>query len=166
MQNIYANQQWIYIALIFFGIIGYIAFIRWRDRKWIENRFGDQKILAMSFGVNYFGRASEPGKPRKSSGFLLLLPDRLFYRSRTIGLELTIIGENIARVYPDNSIKGYNLHQSVVKIDFINEDNEHDSAAFKVPYPPQWVQAIEHNLLEKSQKLEARKQRVEPRSKK
>ena len=147
MNNIYANQQWIYIALIFFGIIGYISFIRWRDRKWIENRFSGQKILAMSFGVNYFGRASEPGKPRKSSGFLLLLPDGLFYRSRTARLELHIAGNKIAHVYPDNSIKGVNLHQSVMKIDFINENNDRDSAAFKVPYPPQWIQAIENNLL-------------------
>ena len=147
MNNLYANQGWLFIAFIFFGIIGYIAFIRWRDRKWIENRFGDQKILAMSFGVNYFGRASEPGKPRKSSGFLLLLQDQIFYRSRTARLELSIDGDKIARVYPDNSIKGYNLHQSVVKIDFINENDDRDAAAFKVPYPPQWIQAIQHNLL-------------------
>jgi len=150
MPNFLANQQWIYIALIFFGIIGYISFIRWRDRKWIETRFGGQKILAMSFGVNYFGRASEPGKPRKSSGFLLLFPDGLFYRSRTARLELSIDGNQIARVYPDNSIKGVNLHQSVMKIDFINENNDRDSAAFKVPYPPQWIQAIENNLLRKT----------------
>ncbi|MEK6196075.1 MAG: hypothetical protein N2F24_17820 [Deltaproteobacteria bacterium] len=149
MNNLYANQGWIFIALIFFGIIGYIAFIRWRDRNWIENRFGDKKILAMSFGVNYFGRASEPGKPRKSSGFLLLLQDQIFYRSRTARLELSIAGDKIARVYPDNSIKGYNLHQSVVKIDFINENDDKDAAAFKVPYPPQWVHAIENNFLKK-----------------
>ena len=153
MHNLYANQQWIYIALIFFGIIGYVAFIRWRDRKWIETRFGDQKILAMSFGVNYFGRASEPGKPRKSSGFLLLLPDQVFYRSRTARLELSIVGRKIAHVYPDNSIKGYNLHQSVMKIDFINEHDEKDSAAFKVPYPPQWIRAIENNLLKNNPTL-------------
>ncbi|MCG6908930.1 MAG: hypothetical protein LJE94_02260 [Deltaproteobacteria bacterium] len=147
MQNLYANQQWVYIALIFFGIIGYIAFIRWRDRQWIEKRFGHAKILAMSFGVNYFGREAEPGKPGKSSGFLLLLEDRLFYRSRTARLELEIIGQNIARVYPDSSIKGVELHQSVMKIDFINENRDRDSVAFKVPYPPQWIRAIENNLL-------------------
>jgi len=147
MTGIYANQQWVFIAIIFFGIIAYIAYIRWRDRKWIEKRFSGQKVLAMSFGVNYFGRASEPGKPRKSSGFLLLLPDQLFYRSRTASLELSIPGNTIAHVYPDNSLKGVNLHQSVVKIDFVNENNDRDSAAFKVPYPPQWIHAIENNLL-------------------
>ena len=146
MPNFLATQQWMLIALVVFGIIAYIAFIRRRDRKWIERRFGDSKILAMSFGVNYFGRASEPGKPRKSSGFLLLLSDRLFYRSRMAGLELDIPGKHIVQVYPGTSIKGLNLHQSVMKVDFINEKEMKDCAAFKVPYPPQWIQAIQNNI--------------------
>jgi hypothetical protein len=147
LTGIYANQQWVFIAIIFFGIIAYIAFVRWRDRKWIENRFKGQKVLAMSFGVNYFGRASEPGKPRSCNGFLLLLPDRLFYRSRRNGLELSIAGDKIASAYPDTSLKGVNLHQSVMKIDFVNENNDRDSTAFKVPYPPQWINAIKTHLL-------------------
>ena len=146
MTGIYANQQWVFIAIIFFGIIAYIAFIRWRDRKWIEARFGQQKVLAKSFGVNYFGRASEPGKPRRSSGFLLLLTDRLFYRSRTAKIELDIPAVKLAKVYPGTSIKGVELHQSVMKIDFINEHNNRDVAAFRVPYPPQWINAIQNNL--------------------
>lgn len=140
------NQQWLLVAIVVFGIIGYIAFIRWRDRKWIEARFGQQKILAMSFGVNYFGRAGEPGKPRRSSGFLLLMPDRLFYRSRTARIELDIPASKIAQVYPGTSIKGVELHQSVMKVDFINEKNQRDSAAFRVPYPPQWIRAVQNNL--------------------
>jgi len=149
MQNLYANNQWIIIAVIFFGIIGYVAFIRWRDRKWIEDRFKGKKVLAMSFGVNYFGRASEPGRPRKSAGFLLLLEDGVFYRSRAAGLELNIPGSNIAHVYPGDSIKGVRLHQSVVIIDFLNENDNRDSAAFKVPYPPQWINTIQNHLIKK-----------------
>jgi hypothetical protein len=140
------------IALIFFGIIAYIAWVRWRDRRWIEERFGSQKILAMSFGINYFGRAAEPGSPRRSSGVLLLLSDRLFYRSRIKKIELEIPASSISRVYHDRSHKGIDLHQSLVKIDFINSKNEKDTAAFKVPYPPQWMQAIENNLLKKSKR--------------
>jgi hypothetical protein len=149
MMAFYQNQQWIIIAIVFFGIIAYIAWVRWRDRKWIEDRFGSQKILAMSFGVNYFGSATESGPPRKSSGFLLLLSDRLFYRSRLKKIELEIPGSDIARIYHDRSHKGTNLHQSLVKIDFINAKKERDTAAFKVPYPPQWMQAIENTLLKK-----------------
>ena len=147
--DILKGQQWMIIAVVFFGIMGYIAWIRWRDRKWIDERFGRHTILAMSFGVNYFGSATEPGSPRRSSGFLLLLPDRLFYRSRLKKLELEIPANNIARVYHDKTHKGVNLHQSMVKIDFINSENQKDTAAFKVPYPPQWIQAIENNLMKK-----------------
>jgi hypothetical protein len=147
MIEFYKNQQWIVIALAFFGILAYIAIIRWRDRKWIDERFGNQNLRATSFGVNYFGRATEPGKPRRSSGFLLLLPGSLFYRSRVKKIELEIPGSRIARVYHDRTHKGVDLHTSLVKIDFINSENQRDTAAFKVPYPPQWMQAIKNTLL-------------------
>ncbi|MDH3884513.1 MAG: hypothetical protein OET63_09875 [Desulfobacterales bacterium] len=143
------NQQWVIIAVVFFGIIGYIVWMRWRDRKWIDERFGSRPILAMSFGVNFFGKTSEPGKPRRSSGFLLLLSDQLFYRSRVKKIELEIPGARIARVYHDRSHKGVDLHQSLVKIDFVNDQNQKDTAAFKVPYPPQWMQAIDNALIKK-----------------
>ena len=149
MLDILKHQQWIVIALIFFGFLAYIAIIRWRDRKWINERFGDQNLRAMSFGITYFGQATEPGKPRRSSGFLLLLPDSLFYRSRIKKIELEIPGSRIARVYHDRGHKGVDLHVSLVKIDFFNARNQKDTAAFKVPYPPQWIHAIENNLMKK-----------------
>jgi len=152
MVEFFKTQQWMIIAVVFFGIMAYIVSIRWRDRKWIDERFGSYKILAMSFGVSYFGSASDPGAPRRSSGFLLMLPDRLFYRSRLKKLELEIPAARIARVYHDRSHKGIDLHQSLIKIDFINSENEKDTAAFKVPYPPQWIKAIENNLVKKAKK--------------
>ena len=149
MIDLLKTQQWLIIAVVFFGIMAYIAWIRWRDRKWIDERFGKDKIVAMSFGVNFFGSATEPGSPRRSSGFLILLSDRLFYRSRFKKLELEIPAAQIARVYHDKIHKGVNLHQSLVKIDFVNSQNQKDTAAFKVPYPPQWINAIENSLLKK-----------------
>ena len=151
MLDIIKHQQWIVIALVFFGILAYIAIIRWRDRKWIDERFGNRNLQAMSFGVNYFGRATEPGKPGRSSGFLLLLPDSLFYRSRIKKIELEIPGSRIARVYHGRSHKGMDLHMSLMKIDFINSENQRDTAAFKVPYPPQWINAIENSLVKNRQ---------------
>jgi hypothetical protein len=147
MLDIIKHQQWIVIALAFFGILAYVAVIRWRDRKWIDGRFGNRNLRAMSFGVNYFGQATEPGKPRRSSGFLLLLPDSLFYRSRVKKIELKIPGSRIARVYHDHTHKGVDLHTSLVKVDFFNDRNQKDTVAFKVPYPPQWINAIENSLL-------------------
>lgn len=145
------HQQWVYFALIVVGIISYIAFIRWRDRRWIESQFGNKNVHAVSFGVNYWGRATEPGKPRRSAGFLLLLPDRIVYRSRIKKIELQIPGSKIARVYHETNHKGVDLHQSLVKIDFLNSNNERDTAAFRVPYPPQWINAIENTLIKKAQ---------------
>ena len=140
------QQQWLIIAA-FFGIIVYIIWIRYRDRQWIKNRFGKNRAKAMSFGVNSYVMASRTGKPKSSSGFLLLLPDRLFYRSRFARLELDIPGDRIVRVYHGTGLKGVELHHSVVKIDFFDAHNEKDTVAFKVPYPPQWISAIENTLI-------------------
>ena len=144
-------MQWLIFAFVFFGIIAYIAWIRWRDRQWINARFDPKAVKAMSFGVNYFGLSSEAGKPKRSSGFLLLLNDRLFYRSRIKKIELSIPGNRIRRVTHDRSHKGVNLHQSVVKVVFENERQEEDAAAFRLPYPPQWMRAIEHAFLDFSE---------------
>ena len=144
--NFFGNQQWLLIALVFFGFLAYVAWIRRRDHRWIENHFGKDRVKAMSFGVNYFGRTTEPGGPRRSSGFLLLLSDRLFYRSRVAGLELEIPGAHIVGVTHDRRHKGVDLHQSVIRVDFKTAEGVRDSAAFKVPYPPQWIQAIQVTL--------------------
>jgi hypothetical protein len=78
-----------------------------------------------------------------------LFSDVLFYRSRVKKIELEIPGARIARIYHDRTHKGVDLHQSLVKIDYLNEQGQKDTAAFKVPYPPQWMQAIENALLKK-----------------
>ena len=155
MQEFWSQQQWLIIALIFFGILFYVAWIRWRDRKYIAKRFAGNPVLAMSFGVNYFGRTTESVAPRRSSGFLLLLSDRLFYRSRFAKVELEIPLAHIARVYHDRVHKGVNLHQSLVKIDFLSDEKKKDCAAFKVPYPPQWIAAIENKLSKKKKKTDS-----------
>lgn len=136
------DQQWIFFAVIFFGIIGYVSWIRWLDHRWIESRFSKEKVIAMSFGVNYFGKTSDPGGPKRSSGFLVLTHNGILYRSRRSNLVVEVAGANIENIYPDSAHKGVDLHQSVIKIDFSNETGNSDSVAFRVPYPPQWINAI------------------------
>jgi hypothetical protein len=148
MTNFLLHQQWVIIALVFFGTIFFIAWKRWQEQKWIKKRFSDQPAVALSFGVTYFGRATEPGGPHRSTGFLLLLPDRLFFRSRMAKVEVEISGPSINRVYHGTSHKGVDLHRSVIKVDFITDQGQKDTAAFAVPYPPQWIQAIKNILLQ------------------
>ena len=144
----FGEQQWFFFALIFFGAIGYIALIRWRDRIWIDRQYGIHLAKMMSFGVSYFGLASETGKRRHSSGFLLLLPDRLVYRSRFKRVKLEIIGDRITGISHGTSHGGVKLHQPVIQIAFQTSDNKRDAVAFKVPYPTQWMAAIRTGFID------------------
>jgi hypothetical protein len=143
----HGEQQWVIFALIFFGVIGYVAWIRWRDRLWIDRNYGLNTAKMMSFGVNYFGLASNPFKRKTRSGFLLLLPDRLVYRGRLVKTPLEIDGSRIIQVDHGTTLGGVRLHQPVIKVVFETDEGTKDAAAFKVPYPLQWMSAIKNSFL-------------------
>jgi len=142
MTNFFFTQQW-FMLLLGFGILAFFVWQRWRDRRWIAAHFADQPIVVQSFGVHYFGRATEPGVPRRCTGFLLLFPDKLFFRSPAANAVLTIPVHALRRVYHATSHKGVDLHRSLMKLDFLTEHGHADTVAFAIPYPPQWMQAIE-----------------------
>jgi len=145
------NQQWLPIAFIFFGILAFVAWRRQRDQKWIQNRFGsDKNMLAISFGVICYGQESDIGESKRKRGFLILMPDRIFFRSRSANLEVNIPAKDFRRVYHDVIHKGEDVHQSLVKIEYRNKNKKKDCASFKVPYPPQWISAIENALHSKN----------------
>ena len=144
MEKFIVGQQWLLIALIFFGVILYFSWRRWQDQKFIDACFGKDRLLALSFGVGCFGRAGQSGAPRRRNGFLVLLPDALFFRSHSGNVEVKVPVAAIVRVYHGRSHKGVELRQSLVKVDFIAERDRRDTLAFKVPYPPQWIRAIEN----------------------
>jgi hypothetical protein len=144
------EQQWIFIAIIFFGIIIFISLKRWVDQQWIERKFSKNNVRVVSFGVTYYGKLSDPGAPPKHIGFLVLLKDGFCFRSRWRKVEIFVPASKIVAVYHDIAHKGTDLHQSVVKIDFLSDEGSRDGVAFKVPYPPQWIQAIESLLPEET----------------
>jgi len=63
---------------------------------------------------------------------------------------LLIPGSSITYIGVSNVHKGKDLHQSVVVLQFLNQDGKEEKAAFRIPYPAQWVAAIKSNLLEKT----------------
>ena len=144
MSELFGNQQWLIIAIIFFGIFAYIAWARKRDRNWIDQNFAKEQIRALSFGVGYFGKASDPGKIKSIRGLLLLLNDRLIFRSRNGAVEVEIPGEKVTKIYHGTTHKGLEMKTSLMKIAFDVGAEEDDYASFKVPYPPQWMQAIDN----------------------
>jgi hypothetical protein len=142
------NPNWLVFALIFLGIVFYLAYMRQRETKRIVEKFDKSNIIITSFGVNYYGLESEPGGPLRSSGALVLLKDGIYYRARFANRELLIPGSAITYVGVTNFHKGKDLHQSVVVLQFLNQDGKEEKAAFRIPYPAQWIAAIKSNLLD------------------
>ncbi len=143
------NPSWLVLAVLFLGIIFFLAFIRQRESKRISQKFEKDSIIICSFGVNYYGLESEPGGPLRSSGVLVLLKDGLYYRARFANRELFIQGPAITYIGITDSHKKKSLHQTVIVIQFLNAEDKEEKAAFRIPYPSQWVEAIKVNLLNK-----------------
>jgi hypothetical protein len=143
------NLNWLIFALIFLGVIFYLAYMRQRETKRIAEKFDRDEIIITSFGVNYYGLESEPGGPLRSAGALVLLKHGIYYRARYAKRELYIPGSAITYIGVTNVHKGKDLHQTVVVLQFLNPEGREEKAAFRIPYPGQWVGAIKSNLLEK-----------------
>jgi hypothetical protein len=143
-----SNPHWLIFALTFLGIIFYLAYMRQRESKRITEKFDKNDIIITSFGVNYYGLESEPGGPLRSAGALVLLKSGIWYRARYAKRELFIPGSAITYIGVTNIHKGKDLHQTVVVLQFLNQEGKEEKAAFRIPYPAQWVSAIKSNLLD------------------
>jgi hypothetical protein len=143
------NPNWLIFALLFIGIVFYLAYMRQRETKRITDKFDKDQIIITSFGVNYYGLESEPGGPLRSAGALVLLKGGIYYRARFAKRELYIPGSAITYIGVTNVHKKKDLHQTVVVLQFLSPEGREERAAFRIPYPGQWVGAIKGNLLEK-----------------
>ena len=144
-----ANPNWLIFAVLFLVVMFYLVYMRQRESKRIADKFDKRQIIITSFGVNYYGLESEPGGPLRSAGALVLLKDGIYYRARYARRELHIPGSAITYIGVTNVHKGKDLHQTVVVLQFLGVEGREDKAAFRMPYPAQWVAAIKGNLLEK-----------------
>jgi hypothetical protein len=145
----FPNSNWLIFAVLFILVMFYLVYMRQRESKRIADKFDKNEIIITSFGVNYYGLESEPGGPLRSAGALVLLKHGIYYRARYAKRELLIPGSAITYIGVTNVHKGKDLHQPVVVLQFLSQDGREDKAAFRVPYPAQWIAAIKSNLLEK-----------------
>ena len=138
------------ILALFLLLLFYFSWMRRKDKKWARRNIAADEILAISFGtIRFRGRPSKKSV-RKQKGFLILTPHALIFKpgasmfqSETKKPAFEILKKDARRAYHSASHKGCDLNQSVINIDFINATGDMDSAAFKVPYPPQWLAAID-----------------------
>ena len=141
------NPSWLVFALVFLGVLLLLVILRNREARRISEKFPRDFIVLTSFGVNYFGLESEPGRPLRSIGALVLLKDSLYYRARFADRELTIPGAAITHIGVTDTHKGKPLHQYVVAIRFLTLEGREEKAAFRIPLPAQWTTAIKATLI-------------------
>ena len=141
------NPNWLVFAVLFLAVLLYLAILRNREARRISEKFPRDQIVLTSFGVNYYGLESEPGRPLRSIGALVLLRDSLYYRARFANRELTIPGAAITHIGVTDTHKGKPLHQYVVAIRFLDPDGKEQKAAFRIPLPAQWTAAIKATLI-------------------
>lgn len=138
-------QQY-YIAIIGFlflcGIIG-MSWLTHREKKWIRNTYKKEDIIALGFGIVCYGLASDEGPPKRYNGFLLIHKGGLLFKNRFSSVRFDIPGAAVQKAYHATSHKGVKLYKSAVKIDFLEPENRIDTIAFKMAYPPQWIEIIE-----------------------
>ncbi|MBL7006622.1 MAG: hypothetical protein ISR78_06050 [Spirochaetia bacterium] len=142
-----SNFETVLIGIIFMGIVFTIAYIRNLEARRIRKIFREDEILLSSFGVQYFGVESEPGKPLKSTGVLVLTNAGIFYRAKFLNRTLQISGDKISSITAVDIFKGKDMYQKIVSINFVNEKGDRDRAGFRIPYPERWSMAIKKVFL-------------------
>jgi len=140
-----SNLPYFLIAVLFIFALVFFAWFRQKDARNVRERFKD--ILIATYGVQYFGRESEKGDLLDSSGQLLFLKQGLFYRGRFDKRELMIPKEKLISVAVTDHHKGKLTYQVCLAIYFMNENEIIDRAAFTIPYPKQFIEAINHYFL-------------------
>ena len=141
------NVGTLIVGGLFMGIIFLISFIRNLETRRLRNRLGEGNILLSGFNVHFYGVESQEDKPLNSMGALALSAEGLYYRARYTKKELFIAGKQITSIIATDDFKGKNMYGNIVAINFVNEKGEKDRAAFRIPYPERWSNAINQLFL-------------------
>ncbi len=144
-----SNTSWILFAGLFLGAVAFLAVVRQVETRRIYKKFSEDEIILLSFGVNFFGCESEPGRISKSAGALVLTRTELYYRARYLNKELTIRGQSIAQIEVTDQHKGKPLNQHAIAVYFINEEGSKDKAVFRIPHPAKWVNLMNSMFVKK-----------------
>jgi len=135
-------------CLFLCGIIG-MSWLTHKEKKWIKDTYKKENIIALGFGVTCYGLSSGQGAPKRYRGFLLIHRDGLLFKNRFSKTRFDIKAESIQKVYHATSHKGARLYKSAVKVDFTPSPKNSDTIAFKLAYPPQWIEIIEKAFIKK-----------------
>lgn len=137
-----SNKNTLIVGGLFMGLIFLISYVRNKEAKRLRKRLGADNILLSAFNVHFYGVESVKKMPRNSMGAMGLSNEGLYYCSRFLKRELFIAGKQFSSISVTDDFKGKNMYGNVVVFNFVNEQGERDRAAFRIPYPERWSQAI------------------------
>jgi len=129
-------------GLFLCGIIG-MSWLTHTEKKWIKNTYKKEDIIALGFGVGCYGLSSDQGAPKRYTGFLLIHRGGILFKNRFSKTRFDIPAASIKKVYHATSHKGAKLFKAAVKVDFSSSPKHLDTIAFKLAYPPQWIDIID-----------------------
>ena len=136
-------------CLFLCAIIG-MSFLTHKEKKWIKSTYKKEDIIALGFGVTCYGLSSDQEAPKRYRGFLLIHRGGLLFKNRFSSTRFDIPAESIQKAYHATSHKGARLYKSAVKVDFSTSPKHKDTIAFKLSYPPQWIEIIKKAFIENS----------------
>ena len=92
--------------------------------------------------ANLFGIQSRGMKQIRGNGILLLTASQIYFRMLLPRRELLVPLSSITAVETPKSFLGKTKGRKLLKVDFRNDTGGSDSAAWLVPDPDKWVEAI------------------------
>jgi hypothetical protein len=146
-----SNLEVLLIGLLFMAVVIAVAHIRNVESRRIREKYRQDEILLSSYGVQFFGVESEPGKPLKSTGTLVMTKDEIYYRAKFLRREITIPGKAITSISVVDMFKNKLTYVKIIAINFINSEGERDRAGFRIPFPERWNEAISKAYLRQGQ---------------
>ncbi len=141
-----------------------IVFFRWfiqRDRKKVSGMFKEEDIVMASYGVHFYGLELEPGKLLDSGGQMILLKNGLYYKGRFDNRELFISKRDLLSIAVTDFHKNEPTIMKCLAFRFINKDGKLDRAAFEIPHPKEWVDAIKYYFENENKKIPIKEEYIE-----
>lgn len=130
------------IILIILVILKYLE--KSRAEKILKN-YSKEEIKAFSSNVNFFGLKSKGISQIRGNGALLLTKEYLYFEMWIPKKKVKIPLEKIKNIEEAKSFLGKTRFTPLLKIDFIDENNQKNSCAWQVRKLKKWIAIINQN---------------------
>jgi hypothetical protein len=108
----------------------------------IKEQFKDKETILESDNANFFGQQSKGHRQLRGNGVLILTTEEIFFEMWTPKKILEIKIKNVLNVNIVKSFLGKSKFRDLLKVEFHNEQGDHDAAAWLVFDLGKWFDEI------------------------